>query len=151
MTDTGCLLARSDNEIGKIGHGPKGCGENRAILRCRPRQWARHSRRPPPRLHPTDENLSAGTPVSDPIFTRNDAHPYMSIQPSTQRLAAIGTDRRPGGWRWVRGWVVGNPCVLLVTFLIFFDHAFRIDLLIPKQLASKNALKTARKICNSGF
>jgi hypothetical protein len=35
-TDTGCLLARSNAEIGKIGPGPKGCGENRAILRCRP-------------------------------------------------------------------------------------------------------------------
>jgi len=34
----------------KIGPGPSGCGANRAILRCRPRRWTRHSRRPPPRL-----------------------------------------------------------------------------------------------------
>ncbi len=26
--DIGCLLATSDNEIGKIGPVPKGCGEN---------------------------------------------------------------------------------------------------------------------------
>ena len=36
MTHTGCLLATIDDEIGKIGHGPKGCGENRAILHSRP-------------------------------------------------------------------------------------------------------------------
>ena len=35
-TDTGCLLATSDTEIGKIGPSPSGCGENRLILRCRP-------------------------------------------------------------------------------------------------------------------
>ena len=27
MTHTGCLLATSNNEIGKIGPGPEGCGE----------------------------------------------------------------------------------------------------------------------------
>ena len=27
-TDTGCLLATSDTEIGKIGPSPSGCGEN---------------------------------------------------------------------------------------------------------------------------
>ena len=36
----GNLRATSDAEMGKIGPSPKGCGENRAILRCRPRQWA---------------------------------------------------------------------------------------------------------------
>ena len=29
MTHTGCLLATIDDEMGKIGPGPKGCGENR--------------------------------------------------------------------------------------------------------------------------
>jgi len=28
VTHTGCLLTTIDNEIGKIGPGPKGCGEN---------------------------------------------------------------------------------------------------------------------------
>ena len=42
--------ATSDDEIGKIGPGPSGCSANRAIRRCRPRWWARHNRRPPPRL-----------------------------------------------------------------------------------------------------
>ena len=43
MTHTGCLIATSDNEIGKTGPGPEGCGENRAILHYRLRLWARHS------------------------------------------------------------------------------------------------------------
>ena len=34
---TGCLLATNDAEIGKIGPSPSGCGENRLILRSRPR------------------------------------------------------------------------------------------------------------------
>ena len=50
MTHTGCLLATSDNEIGKNGSVPKGCGRNRAILRSRPRLWARHSLRTRPSL-----------------------------------------------------------------------------------------------------
>ena len=29
VTNTGCLLATSDDEIGKIGPVPLGCGENR--------------------------------------------------------------------------------------------------------------------------
>ena len=45
MTHTGCLLATSDAEIGKIGPSPSGCGEKRAILHSRPRRWARHSLR----------------------------------------------------------------------------------------------------------
>jgi len=36
VTHIGYLLATSDNEIGEIGPSPKGCGENRAILRCSP-------------------------------------------------------------------------------------------------------------------
>ena len=61
-TNIGNLRARSDAEMGKTGPSPKastpspkapgtpGCGENRAILRCRTRQWGRHSLRPPPRM-----------------------------------------------------------------------------------------------------
>ena len=64
MTHTGCLLATIDAEIGKTGPGPKGCGENWAILHSRPRRWTRHSLRTPPRLHPTNEDLSVGTPGS---------------------------------------------------------------------------------------
>ena len=30
------LRATSDNEMGKIGPSPPGCGANRSILRCRP-------------------------------------------------------------------------------------------------------------------
>ena len=71
------LRATSDDEIGKIGPSPSastpagkdrvpgtpGCGGNRAILRCHPQRWIRHNLRIPPRLHLTDENLSAGAPV----------------------------------------------------------------------------------------
>ena len=49
-THTGCLLATTDEEMREIGPGPEGCGENRAILRCRPRLWTRHSLPTPPRL-----------------------------------------------------------------------------------------------------
>ena len=73
----GYLRATSDEEMREIGPGPSastparkvrapgtlGCGANGAILRCPPRLWARHSLRIPPRLHPTDEDLSAGAPV----------------------------------------------------------------------------------------
>ncbi len=41
MTHTGRLPATSNNEIGKIGTGPKGCGENPAILHSRPRRGPR--------------------------------------------------------------------------------------------------------------
>ena len=59
----GYLRATSDDEMGKIGRSPSGCGENRAILRCHLRRWTRHSLRIPPHLHPTDQDLSAGAPV----------------------------------------------------------------------------------------
>jgi hypothetical protein len=36
-TNIGNLRAMSDEEMGKISPSPKGCGENPAILRCRPR------------------------------------------------------------------------------------------------------------------
>jgi len=77
VTNTGCLLMTSDNEIGKIGPVPSGCGaipgfpatslgrwgENRAILRYRPRLW-NHQSRSPSAPHPIDEDLSMGTPIS---------------------------------------------------------------------------------------
>src|SRR5580700_10279156 len=50
VTNIGNLRATSDKEMRKIGPSPSGCGENRAILRCRAPQWGRHSLRPPPRL-----------------------------------------------------------------------------------------------------
>jgi len=34
-TDTGCLPATSNDEIGKTGPVSSGCGENRLLLRCR--------------------------------------------------------------------------------------------------------------------
>ena len=59
MTDTGCILATMDEELGKIGPVPSGCcenpgspatglrrwGGNPAILHSRPRRWTRHSLR----------------------------------------------------------------------------------------------------------
>ena len=60
--DIGCLLATRDAEIGKIGPGPSGCGEKRAILHSRPRRWARHSLRARIHLHPTNQDLFAGAP-----------------------------------------------------------------------------------------
>jgi hypothetical protein len=71
VTHTGCLLATSDNEIGKIDLSPSGCGENRAILHSRPRWWTGHGIRARLRLHPTDK--VRGDPGSVPILTRNAA------------------------------------------------------------------------------
>lgn len=45
MTHSGCLPATMDDEMGKIGPVPSGCGENRAIRPSRPRRWTCHSRR----------------------------------------------------------------------------------------------------------
>ena len=75
--DTGCLLATSDNAIGKIGPGPSGCGEKQAILHSRPRRWARHSLRARLHLHPTNEDLFVRTPVSGPFFPRNATIPIV--------------------------------------------------------------------------
>src|SRR5712672_1495295 len=50
VTHTGCLLTTIDEEMGKIGPVPSGCGENPPILRCRPRIWNHQSLRTPPRL-----------------------------------------------------------------------------------------------------
>jgi hypothetical protein len=54
------LRATSDDEMGKIGPSPSGCGVNPAILRCHPRRW-----NPP---QPSD-SASSG-----PIFVRNATH-----------------------------------------------------------------------------
>jgi hypothetical protein len=62
------LRATRDDEMGKIGPTPTGCGAIRSILvavATHHRLWTRHSLRIPPRLHPTDEDLSAGAPVLD--------------------------------------------------------------------------------------
>src|SRR5580658_5646058 len=63
--DTGCVLATSDEEMGKMGPVPSGCGANSAILRCRPRQWGRHSLRTPPRL----AEFSLATPSIPIVLT----------------------------------------------------------------------------------
>ena len=60
--NTGCLLATSDDEMGKNGPVPSGCGENPAILHSRPRRWTRHSLQARLHLHPTNEDLFVGTP-----------------------------------------------------------------------------------------
>ena len=48
----------NDNELGKIGPVPLGCGENQAILRSRPRPWSHQSLRARPRL----DGFSLATP-----------------------------------------------------------------------------------------
>jgi len=89
VTHTGCLLATSDDEMGKTGPVPSGCRENGAILRCRPRRWTRHSRRPPPRLAPfSPATLSTPVVLTGP---RASAGPH--------RAAAQPPDRDP---EWAR-------------------------------------------------
>jgi hypothetical protein len=63
------LRATSDDEMGKIGPSPSGCGANRSILRCHPRLWTRHSLRIPPRL---DRFSSATTPTRKLITGSSD-------------------------------------------------------------------------------
>ena len=81
------LRATSDEEMREIGPSPPGCGANRAILRCHPRRWSRHSHRIPPRLHSTDDDLSAGAPVW------RDFRPRPGV-PGVRTLHA-GVERRP--------------------------------------------------------
>ena len=65
MTHTGCRLATSDNEIGKTGPVPPGCGENRVIFHSRPRRWTRHSLRARLRL----TRFSRATPSALVVLT----------------------------------------------------------------------------------
>jgi len=60
--------ATSDNEIGKTGPVPSGCGANSAILRCRPRRWG---------LPQPSAVASSGR-----IFARNAIHPNSVSRPS---------------------------------------------------------------------
>ena len=60
------LRATSDDEMGKIGPSPSGCGANRAILRCHPRLWTRHSLRIPSRL----ARFSSATPPPGKVNSR---------------------------------------------------------------------------------
>jgi hypothetical protein len=39
VTNTGAITATSDDEIGKMGPVPSGCGENPLRRRCRPLIW----------------------------------------------------------------------------------------------------------------
>ena len=82
MTHTGCLLATIDDEMGKIGPGPKGCGANPAILHSRPRRWTRHSLRTRLHLHPTDEDLSAGAPGLAEFSLATPSAPVVLTGPS---------------------------------------------------------------------
>jgi hypothetical protein len=59
------LRATIDDEMGKIGPSPAGCGANRSILRCHPRRWTRHSLRIPPRL----DQFSSATPPARKLIT----------------------------------------------------------------------------------
>ena len=71
MTHTGCLLATIDDEMGKIGPGPKGCGENPAILHSRPRRWTRHSLQTRLRL----AEFSPATPSTPVVLTGPRCYP----------------------------------------------------------------------------
>ena len=90
MTHIRYLLATSDNEIGEIGPSPKGCGENRALLRCRPSlgmakafvlRLVRHD------------------------FRSQRRHSYMSIRPSARRGSEtwhpLGTKGEGADMEWI--------------------------------------------------
>jgi hypothetical protein len=64
-TNMDYLRATIDNEMGKIGPSPPGCGANWSILRCHPRRWARHRLRIPPRL----DRFSSATPPARKFIT----------------------------------------------------------------------------------
>jgi hypothetical protein len=59
------LRATSDEEMGKTGPCPAGCGANRAMRRSRPRRWTRHSLRARPRL----ARFSLATPPARKLIT----------------------------------------------------------------------------------
>ena len=84
MTHTGCLLATSDNEIGKTGPVPLGCGENRVILHSRPQQWTRDS--PRARLRLT--RFSHATPSALVVLTGPNANQSYRIPKRDCRVEA---------------------------------------------------------------
>jgi|SRR5580700_9410850 hypothetical protein len=99
----GNLRATNDAEMRKIGPSPSGCGENRAILRCHPRQWGRHSVRPPPRL----ARFSLTTPPARKLITgsiasvaRRDLRPGITASPLNSREGP----RTRVGWATGRDW-----------------------------------------------
>ena len=105
------LRATIDDEIGKIGPSPSGCGENRAILRCHPRRWTRHSLRIPPRLArfssatPPARKLitgSKGRPSSLCLDSEASTHvvgtPLLLLPPASRRLRASSQEHAPG-WK----------------------------------------------------
>ncbi len=69
MTHTGCLLVTIDEEIGKIGPGPKGCGEKSGHISFSPST--------------VDPPQPSGSASSGPIFARNAIH--LSIVNRPQR------------------------------------------------------------------
>jgi hypothetical protein len=82
-----CLRARSDDEMGKIGPSPPGCGQNRAILRCHPRRWTRHSLRIPPRL----ARFSSATPPARKLITGSKGRPSSLCLDSEASTHVVGT------------------------------------------------------------
>jgi hypothetical protein len=87
-TDAGCILATSDAEMGKTGPGPKGCGENPAILHSRPRRWTRHRLRARLPL----AGFSLATPstlvgLTGPIARRAQSR-FSSLRSTTRRCSA---------------------------------------------------------------
>jgi hypothetical protein len=73
------LGARSDDEIGKMGPSPKGCGQNPGSPATGLRRWGGNPGSPAtglrrwrgPGLHPTDRFGPWGPRTSSPIFARN--------------------------------------------------------------------------------
>ena len=93
------LRATSDDEMGKIGPSPPGCGANRAILRCHPRLWTRHSLRIPPRL----ARFSFATPPARKLITGSRRLRFPEAKsaekPHSQQCCACAECR---GLRWGR-------------------------------------------------
>jgi hypothetical protein len=67
VTHTGCLLATSDDEIGKIGPGPKGCEG----------KWDHTSLSP----STVDPPQPSGSASSGPVFAHNAIHPSSVNRP----------------------------------------------------------------------
>ena len=85
MTHTGCLLATSDNEIGKIGPGPEG-----VAVKIRPYFILALGGGPATAVglgfvsFSTDEDLSVG-PHSDPIFNSCGVPGVLSLRAGAER------------------------------------------------------------------